>query len=212
MVNSKWSEQALLQEGVSPQKISVVPLAYEAPPRAANFERTYPPAFTVERPLRVLFLGQVNLRKGMVPILEAVRQLKDKPIEWRFVGPVQISVPSNLLHHERIRWLGFVPRGEAARFYREADVFLFPTFSDGFGLTQLEAQAWRLPVIASRFCGDVVQDGVNGLLLPEVSGDAIIKVLNELVDSPSRLRELSARSGVGARFSLKALAASLLNL
>ena len=73
-------------------------------------------------------------------------------------------IPERFRDASGVHWHG--PRGEtAARFYREADVFLFPTLSDGFGLTQLEAQAWRLPVIASRFCGDVVQDGVNGLLL-----------------------------------------------
>jgi Glycosyl transferases group 1 len=212
VVNSKWSEQSLLQEGISAQKIRVVPLAYDAPPEAADFERVYPLAFTVERPLRLLFLGQVNLRKGVIPILEAVRQLKDEPIEWWFVGPVQINVPANFLNNERIRWYGPVPRGGTSGYYREADVLLFPTFSDGFGLTQLEAQASRLPVIASRFCGAVVQDGVNGLLLPEVSADAIAKVLRDLVGNPNRLREFSARSGVDARFGLKALAASLLSL
>ena len=67
VVNSKWSEQALLQEGVSAEKIRVVPLAYDAPPEAADFEHAYPPAFTTERPLRLLFLGQVNLRKGGDP-------------------------------------------------------------------------------------------------------------------------------------------------
>jgi glycosyltransferase involved in cell wall biosynthesis len=68
-----------------------------------------------------------------------------------------------------VRWIGSVPREDAARFYRDADVFLFPTFSDGFGLTQLEAQAWKLPVIATKFCGDVVEDGKNGYLLPEIT-------------------------------------------
>jgi glycosyltransferase involved in cell wall biosynthesis len=46
-------------------------------------------------------------------------------------------------------------------FYERADLFLFPTLSDGFGLTNLEAQAWSLPIVASRFCGEVVRDGVN---------------------------------------------------
>ena len=57
VVNSKWSEQALLQEGVSAQKIRVVPLAHDAPPETADFERAYPPAFTTKGPLRLLFLG-----------------------------------------------------------------------------------------------------------------------------------------------------------
>jgi len=212
IVNSHYSREALLSEGVSGEKIVVVPLAYAPPPEATAFSREYPAAFTSARPLRVLFLGQVNIRKGMTPMLDAVRLLANEPVEFWFVGPRQMTVPTDVRTSARIRWIGPVSRGETTSYYRKADVFLFPTFSDGFGLTQLEAQAWKLPVIASRFCGEVVQDGVNGILLREVRADTIVRVLRELVDDPNRLREFSARSGVNGRFSFKALAASLINL
>ena len=123
--------------------------------------------------MRVLFLGQINLRKGIVPLLEAIRLLRTEPIEFALVGPIQITIPPDLRCNRRVRWIGQVSRQEAARFYQSADVFLFPTFSDGFGLTQLEAQAWKLPVIASKRCGQVVQQGRNGWLLPEVTAEAI---------------------------------------
>jgi glycosyltransferase involved in cell wall biosynthesis len=63
-------------------------------------------------------------------------------VEFTFVGPIQISMPTDLLNRPRERWLGPAPHRATNAFYRNADVFLFPTFSDGFGLTQLEAQAW----------------------------------------------------------------------
>lgn len=157
-------------------------------------------------------MAYVNLLKGIGPLLEAADKLRDVPVEFHMVGPVLDSIPARFREQPQIHWHGPVSRSVTATHYRGADVFLFPTFSDGFDLTQLEAQAWRLPVVASRFCGDVVRDGVNGLLVPEVSADAITKVLRKLVGNPSRLREFSARSGVDARFRLKALAASLLNL
>ena len=69
------------------------------------------------------------------------------------------------------------PRVTVESYYCDADVFILPTLSDGFGLTQLEAQAWKLPVIASRYCGDVVRDGFNGVVLEEVSARAIADVL-----------------------------------
>ncbi len=62
-------------------------------------------------------------------------------------------------------------------YYRDADVFILPTLSDGFGLTQLEAQAWKLPVIASRYCGEVVRDGFNGVVIEEVTGLRIAEVI-----------------------------------
>lgn len=80
-----------------------------------------------------------------------------------------------------------------------------------FGLTQLEAQAWKLPLVASRFCGDVVRDGVNGILLREISGESIASVLLDFVRNSGRLPEMAARSVLNNRFSLNNLASSLLN-
>src|SRR5262249_47419462 len=146
VVNSMWSQAALVAEGVPSAKIRVVPLAYDEPKATAAFRREYPAVFGPSRPLRVLFLGQVNLRKGIGPLLDAIRLLRGEPIKFTFVGPIQLSIPADLRDDPNVCWVGSVPREKTARFYQEADAFLFPTFSDGFGLTQLEAQAWKLPV------------------------------------------------------------------
>jgi len=105
--------------------------------------------------------------------------------------------------------IGNAPRNDVARFYREADVFLFPTHSDGFGLTQLEAQSWKLPVITSRNCGEVITDGHNGLLLGEVSGEAIAQVLSECLKHPARLAQLSKNAIEATQFGLEPLARRL---
>ena len=81
-------------------------------------------------------------------------------------------------------------------------MFLFPTFSDGFGLTQLEAQAWKLPVITTPFCGEVVEYGRNGWILPEITPLSIAKTLRECLRDPSRLQAASDLSGVDERFGL----------
>ena len=90
VVNSSWSRDALLQEGVPADKIRIVPLAYERPPESLAFRRRYPSSFSSTRPLRVLFLGQVNLRKGVEPLLDAIRLLNGEPIEFTFVGPFKL--------------------------------------------------------------------------------------------------------------------------
>lgn len=212
VVNSSWSRDALLKDGVPPEKISVVPVAYEADPQTISFVRDYPGSFTARRPLRVLFLGQINLRKGVGQLFEAMKFLARENVEFWFVGPVQISIPSELKDSARVKWFGVVPRGHVHEYYKNADVFIFPTLSDGFGLTQLEAQSWKLPVIASRHCGEVVRDGVNGVILEEVSGQAIADVIVRFLRSPAMLKEMSACSGVSDRFSLNSLGASLSQL
>ncbi len=212
VVNSSWSRTALLNEGVSPEKIHLVPLAYDASAEAGSFERHYPTAFTAQRPLRVLFLGQINLRKGAGQLFEAIKLLSSEYVEFWFVGPMQLSVPRELKQQARVKWFGVASRSEVATYYKQADVFILPTLSDGFGLTQLEAQSWKLPVVASTYCGEVVENGVNGAILEDVSGPAIAEVLLSFLRSPETLRAMSAQSGVAERFSLKMLASSLTSL
>ena len=212
VANSSWSRDALLGEGVPPEKISVLPVAYEAQAESTTFQRHYPTAFSSTRPLRVLFLGQINLRKGVGYLLDAVKLLGGENVEFCFVGPTQMRIPPEFREHARVKWFGVAPRIDVARYYKEADVFILPTLSDGFGLTQLEAQSWKLPVVASSYCGEVVRDGVNGVILEEISGRAIADVLLKFLRSPDILSESSRRSGVSDRFSLKTLASSLMSL
>jgi glycosyltransferase involved in cell wall biosynthesis len=189
IVNSSWSSKALQATGIEAHKICVIPLAYEPHKEASSFVRMYPLAFSRSRPLRVLFLGQVIVRKGVIPLLEAARLLRNEPIEFWFVGPV--GVTTNGTTSKNVRWVGPVPRNIASRYYEKADVFILPTFSDGFGLTQLEARAWKLPIIASRFCGQVVRDQENGLLLDQITPEAIVGTLLYCLNNPGQLQSFS---------------------
>jgi glycosyltransferase involved in cell wall biosynthesis len=212
LVNSGWSRNALTQEGVPENKIKTVPLALEPSAETTDFVRTFPDTFSSRRPMRILFLGQISLRKGIAPIFDAMRLLAGEALEFWFVGPEDIAVPADLRKHQRVKWYGPVPRSATAKFYRDADVFLFPTFSDGFGLTQLEAQSWKLPIIASRFCGEVVENGRNGLVLDVVNRETIVSALLSLLRRPTDLVRMSRASGVLPPFTLDSLGRSLAGL
>lgn len=212
LVNSSWSKQALEQVGISKSKIAIIPLAYEAPASARNFIRTYPKTFSKERPLRVLFLGRVLLRKGIAALLAAAEMLQHQPIEFWLVGSNGITPPPQIQRLKQIKWVGAVPRSTTAKYYQFADVFIFPTLSDGFGLTQLEAQAWRLPIIASKFCGEVVKHRVNGLILEEVTGEAIADALNICLKNTQQLEAFSHQSISIEAYSLSQIQHHLQNL
>jgi glycosyltransferase involved in cell wall biosynthesis len=191
MANSDWTRAALETEGVSPRKIAVVPLAYEGAPRPRIATvRSLPNQFSSERPLRVLFLGQIIPRKGVRPLLDAIRELQRDPIEFHFVGPSATQYVQELRGGANVVWHGPVSRDQTQRYYEAADVFILPTFSDGFGLTQLEAMSFGLPVIASRRCGEVVRDRQNGLILEAVSSRMIVDSLRALCDSPALVSSL----------------------
>ena len=217
VVNSEWSREALVRRGIPRDKISVIPVAYEAREvRGQTSEirraRSYPARFTQERPLRILFLGLINLRKGVARLLEAARILRDEPVEFWMVGPLETAHANTIGNAGRVKWFGPVTRNEATEFYRDADVFILPTLSDGFAITQLEAQAHGLPVIVSKFCGKVVENGLDGMVLEEPTGACIAAAVRDCIADSDRLQKLAAASRLRDEFTIEALAKRLQKL
>jgi glycosyltransferase involved in cell wall biosynthesis len=206
IVNSTWSREALCAAGVPVTKIRVVPLAYE---RAASAAAVTTETAPDSRPLRVLFLGQVTIRKGVVELIEAAELLRGEPVQFIVAGPMLMQIPEAARQHPQITWAGPVPGTGIAKWFAQADVLILPTHSDGFGLTQLEALGHHVPVIATTHCGRVVEDGVNGIVLQEVSGHAIAGAIRRLLDQPDLLPQLRERADVGAEYSLATMSAAL---
>src|SRR4030095_9691829 len=111
-----------------------------------------------------------------------------------------------------VTWHGAVPRDQTHRFYEAADVFVFPTFSDGFGLTQLEATSFGVPVIASRSCGEVVRHRENGLILEEVSSKMIVEALRALRGSPAWVSSLQQGAASTSALRIQDLYRRLMSL
>lgn len=191
IVNSNWSQELLIDAGIDAAKLKVIPVAYQAEAAARTFKRIYPTEFSGRRPLRVLFLGAFVLRKGAAAVLEAMSLLENEPIEFWIVGSVGLDIPSSLRESPKVKWIGAVSRESTADYYRDADVFLFPTISDGFGMTQVEARGWKLPVIATPFCASIIRQGRNGLIIAEVNGESLNNAIRYLLNNPAHLDQLS---------------------
>jgi glycosyltransferase involved in cell wall biosynthesis len=176
IVNSEWSRKAIVAEGADPKTIEVLPLAYEVD---AGNRKSEIGNRKSEGPLRVLWLGQVNVRKGIHYLMAAARLLEGENVRFDVVGPLGIlpeaaaSAPRNLTFH------GPVSRDRAAEWYRQSDVFVLPTLSDGFALTQLEALAHGLPVIATPNCGSVVEHGKTGFIVPSRDAGALADAIRK---------------------------------
>jgi glycosyltransferase involved in cell wall biosynthesis len=77
-----------------------------------------------------------------------------------------------------------VPRDCVGELYSAADVFVLPTVSDGFAITQLEAMAHGVPVITTPNCGEVVEHGRNGYVVPARDARALADAILEFVRNP----------------------------
>ena len=209
--NSAWGREYLVANGITPEKISMGPFAYEGEAER-GFIRQYPAAFDEARPLRVLHIGQMSLRKGIGRFFEAIQAMRDLPVQFTFVGSIGVPIPPEISANPWVKILGVVPLAQVEALYREADVFLFPTLSDAFGLTQLECMAWRLPLIASHHCGDVVRPGVNGLRLSEVSAASITEAVRFCLANPDELSRWSAGCQVPPDCSMESFGQALLDI
>jgi glycosyltransferase involved in cell wall biosynthesis len=186
LVNSEWSKRCHVQNGVDAGKIHVVPLSFDA---------KWLDGGTVHRQrkdrLRVLWLGGVSLRQGIPYLIEAAKLLLGRPVDFRVVGELLISEAGQKSAPENLVFLGKRSRAEAIQEFREADVFILPTMSDGFALTQLEAMSFGLPVIATDRCGDVVTDGVDGWKLEAGVPAAIVQAIESCLQDRPRLEAMS---------------------
>jgi glycosyltransferase involved in cell wall biosynthesis len=200
IVNSEWSRECLRREGCPEEKLEVVPLVYAAP--SASPLAWDPDVASSEWRLRVLFLGQINLRKGVGRLLDAMRLLNEESPELILAGPCEIY-PSAWADLPSVRWIGSLVRSEVMSAYRNADVFILPTLSDGYALTQLEALSFGLPVIASLHCGRAVIDGRNGWILEDLEPQTIAAMIRRV--KTERLPNVRPPA-----FSIDALAAALI--
>ena len=207
LVNSEWSKGALLQQGVPAGKIIVVPLAYE--PDAAPPQRRL--RSNAERPLTVLWLGSVILVKGIQYLLQAAKRLSSTRVEFIVAGPVGIAERIISEAPVSVKFIGRLTRDRTAEVYRSADIFVLTTISDGFAITQLEAMAHGLPVIASPNCGRVVDEGVDGLIVPARDAEALAAAIARLDGDRALLAEMSVKALAKSRlYSLDNFARILL--
>jgi glycosyltransferase involved in cell wall biosynthesis len=167
-------------------------------------------------PVEVLFVGWLLEAKGVRELLRAARVVRGA--RFTLVGPEQPSFVATLGEElaavgDRVRLLPPRPREEIVALYREADVFVLPTWREGFPNVVLEAMAAGLPVVATPVgaIADAVRDGSDGLLVPPRDAEALARALGRLVADPELRRAMGARARarVESMFSLEAVVARL---
>lgn len=122
----------------------------------------------------ILFVGTLEPRKNIVRLVQAFTKIKKDFPDYRLIiiggngwkyGQILGEIKKLNLNDNRIKLLGAIPHDELSPFYNAAELFVFPSLYEGFGLPPLEAMACGCPVITS-----------NVSSLPEVVGDAALKV------------------------------------
>ena len=161
IVASSFSKQAAMFNGIPEDHIIVAP--YGVDNKAFQpWEKDY------HHGLKVLFVGEINQRKGIYQILEAAKELQPQGVEFNLIGTGKELAPELYSPYKQyVNFLGRVPFEKLQEMYGTSHIFVFPSMGEGFGLVIPEALSSGLPVIASTNCAgpDVIKDGYNGFVI-----------------------------------------------
>ncbi len=170
----------------------------------------------------VVFTGRLVPHKGVDVLLRAVAQL---PADVHLVvvgrGPrlVDLSTIARRLGVDaRVHFCSSVGDDELPRYLSLGSVFAFPSQSrlEGFGLAVAEAMACGLPVVTSDMPGvrEVIDDGVQGLLVEPLLADDLAEKLNALLGDPARARQMGAagRARAEERYAADRVGGQLIRL
>lgn len=197
VANSEVTRLSHIRAGADPKKIVAVPLAAPPCPRAIT-----KPATDVERPLSVVWAGNVTIGKGAHYFLDAWRALgAGKGARAEVYGT--IGLPERFLRPlpQGIELMGSVPQLNLFAAFEKADVLAFPTLADGFGLVVTEAFSRGLPVITTDQAGasELVEHGRNGLIIPAADSAALAKALQWCLDNRRALYQMRFQAVETAR-------------
>ncbi len=143
---------------------------------------------------RVLFVGQISLRKGIPYLLEALSPLHSARFELCLAGAILPEARSFLRRYEgKFNYLGVVPHVELRHVYSRCSVFVIPSLEEGLAYVQAEAMACGLPVVATVNTGaeDLFTDGVEGFIVRIRDPEAIREKVLLLYRNPDLRDEMS---------------------
>ena len=154
--------------------------------------------------IKVLFSGNLTRRKG-VDLLPFIADMFSANIKILYTTGLRTK--KKLPAHRNLKDIGAVPYSYMPKVYQDADILLFPTVREGFGLSVAEAMACGLPVVASDCSSipELVDPGKGGFLCPVGDVDAFAEKINILADSSHLRREMGEynRAKVEKMFTLE---------
>ncbi len=206
----------LRRRGVPPARLHVIPNAIEIPADYRRPDRGDPPG-----PLRLLYVGRLSAEKDPINLLQAARLLLARGAKLEVTlagdGPERANVERaagewGLL--PALCLLGHV--SDVARAMANADILVSPSQTECMPNAVLEAMLAGLPVVATAVggVGEMMCDGVHGLLCPPRDPGALAEAIARLADQPDLRRRLAdnAYARVRAEYSFEVRMRRVLSL
>jgi len=153
----------------------------------------------------VMFAGTITPRKGVWYLIKAAEILKEEEVFFLIVGKTNLDKK----YAERVmdyakkkninaKFTGLVPYGDLKALYSACDIFVLPSFEEGFGIVMTEAMASGKPLIGSNVGGIPMQviEGWNGFLIEPGNERQLAEKIEYLVDHPVERKRMGRNSRI----------------
>jgi glycogen synthase len=188
----------LLSDGVDENRVHLIPPGVDP----SLFEGPFEDPFAGIRRPRVLFVGRLAPQKGVSTLVEAAGLLEDPGARILLVGdgperPKLERDAERLGVDDRLHFVGFFAHERLPAAMAHADLLVLPSLYEELGTVLLEAMQAALPIVASKTGGipDVIENGVNGMLVPPGDPEALARAIDCLLAD----RKLACRLSEGAQ-------------
>ncbi|MFZ0593018.1 MAG: glycosyltransferase family 4 protein, partial [Bryobacteraceae bacterium] len=190
---SAFTKSTLIENGIPAERIQVVPYG-------VNLERYRPAPRSrpAEGPLKLLFVGRINQRKGVKYLLEMLRRFPRKHVELTICGRVLDDLKIFEPFRSQVTIRPSVSPAELIEAYQTSDLFVFPSVAEGFAHVLLESLACGLPVLSTTATAapDLVTEGIDGFVVEPGSANPLVERAEWALSHRSELqgmREMARR-------------------
>ncbi|MGC2400716.1 MAG: glycosyltransferase [Acidobacteriaceae bacterium] len=163
LVNSDFVKKTFLEQGYPESKVRVAYLGVRE--EFFDLKRDY----RVDGPVRILFTGNFDIRKGVRLLLEAIRRCRRSGLDIRLQLMGNLDNGASCIESGDEAFFthtAFAPLRQVAAAFAAADLFVFPTFAEGSSRAGMEAAAAGLPIITTENCGLPLEQGKSVIYVP----------------------------------------------
>lgn len=190
IAGSEYVKKTLIYSGMEAEKIFIVPYGTSRRTIRKKINKNFG-----KEKLELLFVGQINYRKGIHHLLNVVRRFDKSEIHLNIAGEIKKDNEFylNYKNDERISFLGQISHEKIDEVYFKNDIFILPSLSEGMARVGIEALGCGLPIICTENTGvnDIINNGVNGFVIPVSNEDALFDKIKWFLMNTDKISRMS---------------------